>query len=365
VTLVAWTPTWGDPPVEAFADWVQARGARLRFLMLDADGRPISGDWPASTPDQAVPSRIPGPAIGRVLRMSRSIWGASRSRPDDTFVFFETRSLMVGVFAAPRVRRIFYCTDVGQSGIVARAVQRAAIARSGLVVVTEPAKLSAWWLGAIPERTTVVRNAVPQSVAARLRDMRKERGRLRRELGIPADAVVAIHAGGLGPDFGTKEEVLAAETLPPEAIVVFMGTTPTYLHPSESSRVRLTGRVSRQDWQRWLAIADIGLAFWSGGLSMRGNDLSRWNTPISWNRLYWYLAAGLPIAGGGHPALRAFLEETGVGVGTSIVSVAAVALSIRSVLNGLEEYERAAKRAYDDGLNYDAQVADLARALNL
>jgi hypothetical protein len=195
--------------------------------------------------------------------------------------------------------------------------------------------------------------------------MRKEKERLRGELGVPADALVAIHAGGLGPDFGTKEEILAAETLPPEAIVVFMGTSPTYLHSSESSRVHLTGRVSRQDWERWLAIADIGLAFYSGGVPMRGSDVSMWNTPISWNRLYWYLAAGLPIAGGGHPALKAFLEETGVGVGTTIVSVASVALSIRSVSNSREEFERAAKRAYDDGFNYDAQVADLARALNL
>ena len=113
-----------------------------------------------------------------------------------------------------------------------------------------------------------------------------------------------------------------------------------------------------------MAVADVGLAFWSGRGVSRFPP-GRWNTPLSWNRLYWYLAAGIPIAAGGHVALEAFVSETGAGVSTSEVSATAIGRAIGEVLGNATGFEAAARRAYEAGLNYEDQVAELARAFGL
>jgi hypothetical protein len=86
---------------------------------------------------------------------------------------------------------------------------------------------------------------------------------------------------------------------------------------------------------------------------------------MSWNRLYWYLAAGLPIAGGGHPLISAFLEETRAGVSIPTVSAASVDSAIRQVLDRLDSFGAASAHAYDTGLSYEAQVSGLSQVLGL
>jgi hypothetical protein len=113
-----------------------------------------------------------------------------------------------------------------------------------------------------------------------------------------------------------------------------------------------------------MAVADVGLAFWSGGEVSRF-PLLRWNTPLSWNRLYWYLAAGIPIAAGGHVTLEGFVNETGTGVSTSEVSGKSIGRAIGEVLANATGFEAAARRAYEGGLNFDDQVAEFARAFGM
>jgi hypothetical protein len=196
-----------------------------------------------------------------------------------------------------------------------------------------------------------------------MRELRQDSEAIKERFGIPPGMRLAIHAGGLAPEFAVREELDAVAALPEDVCIVFVGQhggtrglTPT--------RARWTGSVTRSEWEQWMAVADVGLAFWSGG-GVSHSSLLRWNTPLSWNRRYGYLAAGIPIAAGGHVTLEAFVSETGAGVSTSEVSAKAIGRAIGEALANAIGFEAAARRAYEAGLNFDDQVAKFARAFGM
>jgi hypothetical protein len=196
-----------------------------------------------------------------------------------------------------------------------------------------------------------------------MRELRQDSEAIRERFGIPPGMRLAIHAGGLAPEFAVHEELDALAALPDDVLIVFVGQH-VGTRGLTRTRARWTGSVTRSEWEQWMAVADVGLAFWSGGGVSRF-PLLRWNTPLTWNRLYWYLAAGIPIVAGGHAALEAFVSETGAGVSTSEVSATAISKAIGEALANATGFEAAARLAYEAGLNYEDQVAELARVFAL
>jgi hypothetical protein len=363
VVLVGWSPLWSVPPAEALAGWAIANQAEVRFVFLNEAGSETSGLWPDVTPVPTAPRRLPGSAAGRILRMGRALRSEARRAPASTHVYFDFRALMVGCVLAPRQRKVAYCLDIPPSGLARRLCERAAVARADFVVITESAKADALAVKLDSPRIFEVRNAVPRQVASRMRELRQDSEAIKERFGIPSGVRLAIHAGGLAPEFAVREEMDALAALPDDVVIVFVGRH-IGTRGFTPSRARWTGSVTRSEWEQWMAVADVGLAFWSGGGVSR-LPLGQWNTPLSWNRLYWYLAAGIPVAAGGHVTLEAFVSETGAGVSTSKVSAKAIGRAIGDVLANATGFEAAARRAYEAGLNYEDQVAGLARAFGL
>src|SRR4051794_38139299 len=93
ITIVTWSPPWGIPPIEALVRASQERGTGVRFVSLDPTGQPASGDWPTPTPDELVPSRLPGTRSERISRVRRELHASVRRNPDDLYVVFDLRAL--------------------------------------------------------------------------------------------------------------------------------------------------------------------------------------------------------------------------------------------------------------------------------
>jgi hypothetical protein len=200
-------------------------------------------------------------------------------------------------------------------------------------------------------------------VARRLSLLKSDRDELRQMLHISPQARVLLHAGGVGDSFGLAEEIAMLRFLSDDFRLVVLGTpSSTSRMDRRDPRVRWTGRVSNREWDQWLAIADIGLAFWSGQ-TQRSQTVGRWNTPLSWNRLYWYLAGSLPIVGGGHAAIQEFLSETGAGLNVPSLTPAGMAEAVNMVAADEPAFAASSAQAFGSALNYDDQVAPLLEAI--
>jgi len=121
-------------------------------------------------------------------------------------------------------------------------------------------------------------------------------------------------------------------------------------------RVISAGEVPDGEWFALLGAADVGLALWTPRMKT-DSDASRYNTPLAWNRLYWYLAAGLPVVAGGHDELRAFITETGAGVFVRDVHAASLAEAVRDLLLRRTEFSARAAEAFHDSFNFESQMA--------
>ena len=359
--LIGWSPLWSVPPAESLAEWGLENDSDVRFCSFDENGAIISGVWPATTPVPNAPSRLPGSSGSRVIEMARRLRSEAVRTPSTTHIYFDFRALTIGSFAMPRQQKVAYCLDVTPSGPLRRRAERWAVARADLAVITESAKAGALGLDVTSPRLIVVRNAVPKSASSRIREWRQRSDIIKRGFGIPVHSRIAIHAGGLAPEFGVFEESMALTTLPEDVYLVFLGRS--MMAPGQQAdRVRWTGRVTREAWEQWIAVADVGLAFWVGG-SPSDFPFLPWNTPLSWNRLYWYLAAGIPIAAGGHAMLESFVRQHGVGVATGDVSAQGIGAAVQVALIEAPHFGAAAKEVFESELNFDSQITKLTRAL--
>lgn len=362
VAFVSWGLPWRAPPARWLASWLRERGDTVICAYLTNEGDAAVTPWPDLCRATSPARRLGGSRVSRALQMVAALRTTAAEWHPDIYVLFDSRSLIVATLVLPDARLIYYCLDVLRESTMRRQFERLCLRRVDLVMASEPTKLEAWGIGTHRSPAgVVVRNAPPLRVSDELRTLRTTRAELLGALGWPEDSVVYLHAGGAGADFGEDEELAALEDLPPECKLVLLGGG----HPTDraSARVHVTGPVDEQWWLRWLATSDIGLAFWTPRRRFVGTD--QWNTPLSWNRLYWYLAAGIPVVATGHPELRHFVLETRAGVWIDDPQPDSIATGLLRALKERKSLGNAGRDAFIRLYNYEAQIARAAHAFGV
>lgn len=134
-----------------------------------------------------------------------------------------------------------------------------------------------------------------------------EKSAARSQLGLPANAKIALYSGHLYGWKGASILAHAASLLPNDALVVFVGGTDEDIKKfraefGASSRIHISGHQKHSDVPRWLAAADVLVLPNSGK-----TELSRlYTSPL---KLFEYMAAGRPIVASDLPSIREILSE--------------------------------------------------------
>lgn len=166
---------------------------------------------------------------------------------------------------------------------------------------------------------------------------------IRQEFGIPPDQRIVIYAGLMKPGRGLDMLIRAAPYLD-DAVIILMGP----------ERIRgeledLTGELGVQDLvyfrdpvspeevQHYVASSDVGV------MPTQNVDLSYYYG--AGNKLFHYLAAGIPAAVSDHPEKRRIVETYGVGVVFDETDPQDIARAINELLNDEETYQAMCQRA--------------------
>ena len=195
---------------------------------------------------------------------------------------------------------------------------------------------------------------------------------LRSSLGLRADARIALYLGGLQRGRGLETLVDVAARLADGDVIVLMGPGhPDYVadlraraaRTGAGARVLFAPAVATDDIVRWAAGADVGLAL------IQNVSLSYFlSLP---NKLFEYVAAGLPVVASDFPELRGVVEGRGLGVVCPPHDAEAIARAIAWTLDDPVRHARlrTAARAAAAELTWDSEsrilvelVGRLARA---
>lgn len=364
VVLASWGRYCQTPPVQRLAEFLRQRGVRVLELEHFPDGSVRCREWRREGPEFHVDNKPPSRAR-RSFRFLSVLRRVAREVDESTlWVFLDVHALLLGWMLGIGRRRLFYCLDYSPPASrllepVYRRLGAVAIARVDLVWAAEEAKVAPF-RPATANRADVIWNAPTRSECLRIREARLRKTDVLRRYGVPDGATVLIHAGGVADDFGIREEIEATCLLTPDVYLILMGRIRCSLE-NRPRRVILVGEVSDEVWLTLLGAADVGLALWTP--RQRNNGYARYNTPQAWNRLYWYLAAGLPVIAGGHDSLRQFLAETGAGIFLNCVNVAAVAQAIGEALTCRVELSVRATSAFFEVFNFESQMERIVERL--
>lgn len=179
---------------------------------------------------------------------------------------------------------------------------------------------------------------------------------LRAALDIDDSARVLVYQGSIQEHRGI-EQVVEAFDLLDDCVLVVIG----YGHHREplrrwveerglSSRVRFFGPFPQAEMLRWTASADVGMCTIVG--VSRSYELS---LP---NKLFEYLAAGIPVVASSFGAMADLVIEEGVGEVCDPVDPAAIAAAVRRVLGDRARYREAAVSA-GRRLTWEAEKSEL------
>ena len=235
-------------------------------------------------------------------------------------------------------------------------VERRYIPRAALVMVANP--------GVAPElerrygarQVRVVPNYPLEATAVRPRDLRMLAGAGQ----IPPDAPIVLYIGGLMPHRGV-EQLVAAMGSVPGAHLVCLGAEGGFVpvvgaeiaRHGVGDRVHLLPPVPSDDVVPFAASATIGVSI------VQPASLSyRLALP---NKLFQYMAAGLPVVASDFPDVRAAVVGNGAGIVVDPADVGAVAAALRELLEDpvrARALGAAGRRAVTDRLNWtrSAQV---------
>lgn len=361
VVLVSWGRYCQTPPALRLSEYLRRGGVKVQELGFFPDGEFRFREWRREGPEFHRDSR-PSSRGRRLLRFAKKARLADRSNQDNAlWAFLDVQSLLLGWILAIGKRRLFYCIDYsppssGFWGAMRRRLESAAIGRIDIVVTVEWAKIAAMGSTTL-DRAVLLRNTPMLTEAEAIHESRHRRSEVLGIHGIPSSATVLLQAGGVADDFGVLDEIKASAGLPPDLYFLLMGPDRCSLS-DRPPRVISVGEVSDQEWLALLGSADVGLALWTPRAS-RELDIS-FNTPLAWNRLYWYLAAGLPVIAGGHDGLREFIAETGAGVFLDEVNAERLAQVIPDVLMRRKELSAHAIKAFQEGMNFESDMDRVA-----
>jgi glycosyltransferase involved in cell wall biosynthesis len=168
---------------------------------------------------------------------------------------------------------------------------------------------------------------------------------LRRQLQLPPETRIALYQGGLVSGRSLDVLIRAARFLDPGQVIVLMGDgaqkrSLQALIAAEGvgERVRLLPAVPYEDLLSWTASADLGLILYRASESLN----VRYCLP---NKLFEYLAAGVPVLASELDAVAELLAHYDAGVVAPSLEPATVAHSIGEILGDDPRRERLARNA--------------------
>jgi glycosyltransferase involved in cell wall biosynthesis len=153
---------------------------------------------------------------------------------------------------------------------------------------------------------------------------------------------VLLHHGNIADGRGVLETVAALDHLPTEIALVILGNgklvpmLEELRRTSYSDRLFLHPAVPWDDLPRWVAAADVGVIAFA--------PIDRNNYYGTPNKLFDYLAAGVPVVTSDFPEMRRIVRTEGVGETCDPLEPTSIATSVRSLLERPWD-ERQAMRA--------------------
>lgn len=320
--LVTYTDGLQDPPARNAADSLVARG--YAHTTLHRDTVPGSSNSTASFRTLDVPKYQfrgvlrPVAQLGNWLRFRRDIAGEIRRRRPDVLV-----TIMLHALAAlpkdvkRQVNKHVACVyDIPLSSNLGRLDRR--IVSSGWArlreadVVWSSDVYKAEWareFGKLDEMPIVCHNCPPTDYLSPSESGERDPW-LRQQLraaGAPlgdSGGCIVLRAGAIGEYGGIEETIAAMDRLPEDLILLLMGRPPSGYKTQILAEVEARGLTRRvhlwdcpndETWQRALLGADVGHLIQGPFPPGPYADLYRYNSSLSNNRLFQYMAAELPI----------------------------------------------------------------------
>lgn len=163
--------------------------------------------------------------------------------------------------------------------------------------------------------------------------------RLREALGIPVTRRVLLSQGGLQAGRGALKLVDAMPELP-RCDLVFLGDGPlrgdieaSAAFAGVADRVHVLPAVPSHQLHEWTASADLGFCL----IENLGQSYYL-SLP---NKLFEYIAAGVPVVGSDFPEIGAMLRETGTGIAIDPENPDLLVRAVRTLLDDDGRYARA------------------------
>jgi glycosyltransferase involved in cell wall biosynthesis len=185
--------------------------------------------------------------------------------------------------------------------------------------------------------------------------------RFHERFGLAPDRDVVLYHGGLFPERGIEQLLLAIATVP-TADLVLMGygaleaELPRLIAASPAAdRIHVMRAVPPEELHDWVAAADVA------AMPIQPSTLNhRLTTP---NKLFEAMAAGVPVVASDLPGMATIVRETRCGVLCDPGDPGSIAGAIRTILEGPPDERRAygerGARAARDTYSWEAQVAGL------
>jgi glycosyltransferase involved in cell wall biosynthesis len=264
------------------------RGVRFKHIML-----------PDRLRKHYTPANRPAWLAFKALRVWRALFAVTTT-PADVYHAHDTTALPACLVAA-RLRRKPLIFDAHELPLAQPHVERLhlvhavsawfirlALARCAAVVTVSPSLVPVLQRLYGGPRAEVVRNVPVYQPPV-------QSDRLRERLGLSAQTHIALYQGGIQTDRALDVLVHAARYLDPDIVIVLMGNGPQaamieHLIGEESvgDRAKLLPAVPYEELLSWTASADLGLILYRASESLN----VRYCLP---NKLFEYLAAGVPI----------------------------------------------------------------------
>jgi glycosyltransferase involved in cell wall biosynthesis len=207
----------------------------------------------------------------------------------------------------------------------------------------------------LARRYRIARPAVVRNIPEGLSRAAATAGRSR-----PAAALV-VYIGGLMPGRGLEQAIDALPLLP-EARLRAVGPGAAHYRAGLLARARAAGVLDRVELRDPVAPAEVAgvLVEAAAGLCLIQPICRSYELSLP-NKLFEYAAAGVPVLASDLPVLGRLVREEGIGALAPPGDPAAVAASLRSLLEP-ERWDAAARRAqaFADAHSWDREARTLA-----
>jgi len=205
-------------------------------------------------------------------------------------------------------------------------------------------------------RPVVVMNAQPRTDPPRL-------DKLRPLLGVDSKTRIVIYAASFQRNRGLEQLIESTQYFDDNTLLVLMGPDrmdgrlQSYAREHGlQSRVRFLSPVSQGKVAEYVASADIGIAATQSTCLNNYYSLG--------NKIFHYIAAGIPVALSNQPESRRIVQEYGVGIVFDETDPKDIARKIQQVLRNpqlLQQLRQRAREAHITQLNWENEAQKLCR----